>query len=121
MALKPWPKGVSGNPGGRKNKPMVDRMLEEILTANDSEKAKKIANKLISSALNGSLTAAKIIVERTEGKPSRNASETPQDAALTREQVNARLAELLSTPELRDSISKILFSQKQQLPDEKVQ
>jgi len=34
--LEPFPKGVSGNPGGRKRKPMVDRMLEELLTVDDS-------------------------------------------------------------------------------------
>ena len=115
--LKPFPKGVSGNPGGRKRKPMVDRMLEELLTADDSAKAKQIAEKLISSAMHGSLAAAKIIVERTEGKPARNSADGQEKGAqLTREQVQNRLAELLSAPELKESVAKILFSQQ---PEEK--
>src|SRR5262245_22344979 len=113
--LKPFPKGVSGNPGGRKRKPMVDRMLEELLTADDSTKAKQIAEKLISSAVHGSIQAAKIIVERTEGKPMRNSAESQEKGTqLTREQVQSRLAELLSSPELKESVAKILFSEQQQ-------
>jgi hypothetical protein len=48
MPLKPWPKGISGNPGGRRKTPLVDRRLEQALSANDSATAKVIADKLIS-------------------------------------------------------------------------
>lgn len=109
MTLKPFPKGVSGNPGGRKRKPMVDRMLEEALTADDSKKAKQIADKLISSAIHGSIAAAKLITERVEGKAARNIAEGEQKPAqLTKEQVDRQLAELLKDPELRNRLAKLM-------------
>lgn len=111
MPLKPFKPGQSGNPGGRPKKPMVDRMLEEALTSNDSETAKAIADKLISMATHGSLSAIKLISERTEGKPGRNAAEADQkDIQLTKEQIHARLKELLSLPELKDQITAALFN-----------
>ena len=113
MALKPFPKGVSGNPGGRRKTPLVDRMLEQALAANDSATAKVIADKLISMAKHGSLAAIKLITERTEGRPQRNAADIPEkaDANLTKEQVQARLTELLSNPETKAEFTKLLFGQ----------
>jgi hypothetical protein len=113
MALKPFPKGVSGNPGGRRVKPMVDRMLEEALIANDSETAKIIADKLISMAKHGSLPAIKLIAERTEGRPQKNKVDAAQkpEANLTKEQIQARLVELFASTDLKEQFSKILFSQ----------
>ncbi|MGB9072731.1 MAG: DUF5681 domain-containing protein [Terriglobales bacterium] len=111
MALRPFPPGVSGNPGGRRRKPMVDRMLEEALIANDSETAKRIAEKLVSMAEHGSLTAIKLIAERTEGRPkTADAGEKPE-AQMTKEQIQARLAELLSSPDVKEQFVKMLFSQ----------
>jgi uncharacterized protein DUF5681 len=113
MALKPFQKGVSGNPGGRRLKPMVDRMLEEALIANDSETAKVIADKLISMAKHGSLTAIKLIAERTEGRPHKNAQDAQQksEVQLTKEQIQARLAELLASPDVKEQFTKMLFGQ----------
>jgi ribosomal protein L17 len=113
MALKPFPKGVSGNPGGRRLKPMVDKMLAEALIKNDSETAKAVADKLISMAKHGSLSAIKLIAERTEGRPQKNAADTPQkpEVQLTKEQIQARLTELLSSPEVKEQFAKLLFSQ----------
>jgi hypothetical protein len=113
MALKPFKPGQSGNPGGRRVKPMVDRMLEEALIANDSETSKMIAEKLISMAKHGSLQAIKLIAERTEGRPQKNKEDASQkpEANLTKEQIQARLVELLSSPDLKEQIAKIMFSQ----------
>jgi hypothetical protein len=110
--LKPFKPGESGNPGGRKRKPMLDRMLEEALTNDDSETAKKIADKLIELAKKGSLAAIKLIAERTEGRPQKNAADGAKDAGaqLTKEQVQARLAELLAMPELKETVTKALFN-----------
>jgi phage shock protein A len=109
MTLKPFPKGVSGNPGGRTKKPLVDRMLEEALAADDSKKAKQIADRLISlAATKGSIAAAKLIVERVEGKPKRNADESEQRVQLTKEQVDQQLAELLKDPDLRNRLAKLM-------------
>ena len=44
--LKPWPKGISGNPGGRPKKKLIDQALEELLLSKDSELALAIAKKL---------------------------------------------------------------------------
>jgi hypothetical protein len=111
MALRPFKPGQSGNPGGRPKKPMVDRMLEEALTSNDSETAKVIAGKLIEKEQMGNLAAIKLIAERTEGRPQKNAADTPQkpDAQLTQEQIQARLAELFSSPEVKEQFVKMLF------------
>jgi DNA polymerase elongation subunit (family B) len=90
---------------------MVDRMLEEALIANDSENAKKIADKLISMAKNGSIAAAKLVNERTEGRPKKVDAAQKPEASLTKEQIDARLAELLSLPDIKEKFAKILFSQ----------
>jgi ribosomal protein L17 len=88
-------------------------MLEEALIKNDSKTAKAIAEKLISMAKHGSLSAIKLIAERTEGRPQKNAADTPQKAEvqLTKEQIQARLTELLSSPEVKEQFAKLLFSQ----------
>ena len=88
------------------------RMLEEALTTDDSETAKKIGDKLIGLAKNGSLAAIKLIAERTEGRPQKNADDGAKDAGaqLTKEQVQARLVELLAMPELKETVTKALFN-----------
>jgi len=108
--LRPWKAGESGNPGGRKRKPMIDRALEEALTANDSEKAKRIAERLISSAANGSIAAAKLIAERVEGRPQKNAADANKEstAQMSKEDVQRRLVELLATPEVKELVVKAL-------------
>lgn len=114
MALKPFPKGVSGNPGGRPKKPLVDRMLEKALTHNDSATAKAIADRLVSMARHGSLAAIKLIAERTEGRPKRNLADAEQKAAeaqLTREQIQVRLRELLAEPEVKEQITAALSTE----------
>ncbi len=110
--LKPWPKGVSGNPGGRKRKPMLDRMLEEALTKNDSVTAKEISEKLIAMAKHGSLAAIKLIAERTEGTPLRHVAEGgAKEPQLSKEQINARLAQLLSAPDVKEQVMALLANQ----------
>ena len=113
--LKPFKAGESGNPGGRKRKPMIDRALEEALTANDSAKAKQIAERLISSAANGSIAAAKLIAERVEGRPQKNPGDTASTAQMSKEDVQRRLVELLATPEVKEFVVKAM------VPPEKVQ
>jgi hypothetical protein len=110
--LKPFKPGESGNPGGKTKKPLVDRMLQEALSADDSAKAKKIAEKLVSMAEHGSLNAIKLIAERTEGKPKRNPEDSQKESgvSLTQEQIQVRLAELLTSPELKETVTKALFS-----------
>lgn len=93
---------------------MLSRLLEEELIANDSTSAKIIADKLISMAKHGSLAAIKLIAERTEGRPHKNALDAQQKATevqLTKEQIQARLTELLSSPDVKEQFAKMLFGQ----------
>jgi len=108
--LKPWPKGVSGNPGGRRKKPLIVEALQQIGEADDSAKAKQVAEKLYSSAIHGSVPAAKLIVEYLHGKPKRSEAEQKPETPLTREQVDQQLAELLKDQSLRDRLTTLLTS-----------
>jgi hypothetical protein len=80
--LKPWPKGVSGNPGGRPKKTAVTDALRGLLAQvapGDKEGrtcAEAVAEVLIKQALLGNAQAAREIMDRTEGR-SRVASEFP--------------------------------------------
>jgi len=51
--LKPWPKGVSGHPGGRPRKKLIDEALEELLSNENSAVASEIAEKLFEKASKG--------------------------------------------------------------------
>ena len=110
MPLKPFPKGVSGNPGGRRKKPLIDKWLEECLVADDSKTAKQLAEKLVSMAAHGSLAALKLIAERTEGRPMRSPSDGEQktDVKLTPEQVDRQLAELLKDRVLKERLARLM-------------
>jgi hypothetical protein len=90
----------------------VDRLLQDALSADDSAAAKKIADKLVSMATHGSLAAIKLIAERSEDKPKRNAEDSQKEPGvrLTKEQIHARLAELLATPEAKETVTKALFN-----------
>ncbi len=72
--LRPWPKGVSGNPGGRpKSKALShayrDR-LEQVVPGDPEERtyAEKIAEVLAGLALKGNVEAARELANRAEGK-----------------------------------------------------
>jgi hypothetical protein len=78
--LKPWPKGVSGNPGGRpKRTPLADACREvlALLVPDDAEGrtyAEAIAHTLAQKALAGDIRAAQELADRAEGR-SRQAIE----------------------------------------------
>jgi hypothetical protein len=71
--LKPWPKGVSGNPGGRpKKKPITDeleRLLAEEASTRDGQTwATVIAEALLQQASRGDVRAISELANRVEGK-----------------------------------------------------
>jgi hypothetical protein len=71
--LKPWPKGVSGNPGGRpKTKPLteeIERLLEqEAPTSKGQTWASLIAQALLTKACKGDVRAFAELANRVEGK-----------------------------------------------------
>jgi hypothetical protein len=72
--LKPWPKGVSGNPQGRPKSAPLAHACRELLAQpvpDDSEGrtyAEAIAQTLAEKALAGDIRAAQEIADRAEGK-----------------------------------------------------
>ncbi len=71
--LKPWPKGVSGNPGGRpKTKPLTEelqRLLEEEAPKGKGQTwATAIAKTLLAKARKGDVRAIAEVANRVEGK-----------------------------------------------------
>jgi hypothetical protein len=72
--LKPWPKGVSGNPGGRpKKKPIteeLERLLaDEVPNGKGQTWATVIAEALLHEARKGDVRAISELANRIEGKP----------------------------------------------------
>ena len=71
--LRPFPKGRSGNPGGRPKGRSLTAILRAELDApvapgSNVTKAEAIAEKLVSLALAGDLAAIREVLDRTEGK-----------------------------------------------------
>lgn len=106
--LKPWPKGVSGNPGGRPRETPLTDACRELLSkpapddASGRSYAEAIAEQLGKQALAGDVHAAREIADRAEGK-ARQAMEVsgPEGESLdlwemTDEQLEARVAELVA-------------------------
>src|ERR1700739_2105986 len=95
--LKPWPKGVSGNPGGRpKKRPITDRYYqkaEEPLSEKDCKRLKVpigatwgdlLAQRQFQAAEKGSTNAAREIREAIEGRaPQRLEITGPQRKVIT--------------------------------------
>jgi hypothetical protein len=73
--LKPFPKGISGNPAGRPKKALLSdalrRQLAEALpNAPEKTIAEVIARALIREAVSGNVQAIREIGDRSEGKPA---------------------------------------------------
>jgi hypothetical protein len=73
--LKPWPKGVSGNPGGRPKKTQLTdacRALLETVVSGDPHGrtyAEKIAEVICRMAIKGDIRAIRELADRAEGRP----------------------------------------------------
>lgn len=63
--LKPWPKGRSPNPGGRRrNAASLTAAMKRALTVNE---ANAVAAKVVSVAKAGDMTAVKLLADRIDG------------------------------------------------------
>ncbi len=93
MANPNWLKGVSGNPSGtRKTKPLSDQL--RMLLAQNPGRARNIAEKLITMAEEGDLDAAKVIMDRLEGKPLQQIEVEQTITNMTPEDRRQRVIEL---------------------------
>ena len=102
--LKPWPKGVSGNPGGRpKTKPLteeLERLLEQEAPNGKGETwAARIAEALVKKAAKGDVRAIAELANRLEGRPLQ--------ATEIDENVSASLAERIEAGRKRVSEGKL--------------
>jgi len=66
--LKPFPKGKSGNPGGRPAGVSLSSLLRDILEADDHAKARELATAVVQRAIDGDAHATRLVFERLEGK-----------------------------------------------------
>jgi Family of unknown function (DUF5681) len=68
--LKPFQPGVSGNPGGRRKKPITDEVLKKLLEIRRKKsRAERIAEKIVAGAEKGKLDFINVALDRSEGKP----------------------------------------------------
>lgn len=75
--LKPFPKGVSGNPSGRPKNVLskaIRKKLEEVEEGQDKTVAERITDKLADLALAGNIEAIKLLGDRSEGRPRQSVS-----------------------------------------------
>ena len=103
--LRPWPKGVSGNPSGRSAKAVLSDAIRRELEAKSgrSDNATHIARRLVTMAKAGNLTAIEIIADRVEGRPVQASHISGPDGGpiemgqtATRAEIEARIVELLA-------------------------
>jgi hypothetical protein len=69
--LRPWPKGTSGNPGGRpRNKPITEELERQLLQEGPSGKtwAAAIVEAMLRRASKGDVRAFAELADRLEGK-----------------------------------------------------
>lgn len=87
--LKPWPKGVSGNPGGRPKVKALSHAyrahLEQVVPTDPEGRtyAEVIAAMLAKKAVEGDVAAARELADRTEGRAPQSVTlEKPEDPLL---------------------------------------
>lgn len=101
--LKPFQKGVSGNPNGRPRKiPALDELLADILNEETDgvSVARQILEMYVREALKGNLTAAEALFNRAYGKPKPAAQDDGKD-------VTVRVIRECSDDELLDKVNGI--------------
>jgi hypothetical protein len=101
--LKHWPKGVSGNPGGRPKQKLISAELERLLQQQAPRESGKtwavvIAEALLRHAAKGDVRAISELANRVEGKPLQavnlDLNSCSEIDTMTDEELEHRLAEL---------------------------
>ena len=88
--LKPWPKGVSGNPGGR---PKSD-MSAEIARAVFENNPEAIYRAVTRALCKGNTRAFKVLADRAYGKVKQQIEVGHSHEHLSDEELNARIEQL---------------------------
>ncbi len=114
--LKPFPKGVSGNPGGRPKKlPVTDVILRKLDQKCTQDKAGRtwaelIVVALLGRAVKGDVKAIAELIDRAEGKAKqRNELSGPDGGPIdmgrtvSRAEIEARIVELLAVAQIPPS------------------
>ena len=93
---RPWPKGVSGNPGGRPKKQAVSEVFEEILKdPSTRELIKQQTIQTLTSRGMAGVLLLREVAERLEGKVTQGIELSGTISTMTDEQVDERLTKLL--------------------------
>jgi hypothetical protein len=101
--LRPWPRGVSDNPGGRPRKRPISDEIERLLqgeapNASGKTYATALAEVLLNQALKGDLRAIAEVANRVEGKPLQavdlDVSPHQDLESLTDDEIEARIEEI---------------------------
>jgi hypothetical protein len=101
--LKPWPKGVSGNPGGRPKQKLISAELERLMQQQAPGESGKtwatvIAESLVRQAAKGDVRAISELANRIEGKPLQavdlDVNSPSEIDTMTDEELDQRLTEL---------------------------
>jgi hypothetical protein len=113
--LKPWPKGVSGNPGGRPRKQPITEELERLLAEeapnhNGQTWAAVIAEALVLQASKGDVKAISELANRIEGKPLQAlnvSNESYEGLAERLERARKRILDGMTEEELDEKIRQL--------------
>lgn len=119
-------KGQSGNPLGRKpgSANLLTREIKKVLKSNGGEPAREFAQKLVALAQNGNTQAAKLILDRVDGRVRTAEEIAKADGAperMTPEQRRERLRDLLRQPELKSIAEEVLLEDMAKAAPEKLQ
>lgn len=102
--LKPWPKGVSGNPGGR---PRND-VSAEIACAIFEQNADLIYNALVGRIARGDVRLFQVLADRAYGKVKITVEQNTNDLYAERlEAARKRVVEGMSQSEIEDKIESL--------------
>ncbi|HVW77453.1 MAG TPA: DUF5681 domain-containing protein [Alloacidobacterium sp.] len=105
-------KGVSGNPAGRKpgSKSHISKELEKIAKAGGGKVAKQIAEKLTELTLAGNVQAAKLLLDRLEGrvKTAEELAKVQPNGNVSANESRKQLIQLLRSPELRGLVEEAI-------------
>lgn len=91
-AGRPWPRGQSGNPGGRRRKSAADRQIEHLAREASADAFNTVRGLMTSADSDRTrLAAALAIIERAHGKPGELLAEPVEspEAATLAEQAEA--------------------------------